>query len=73
MGRLPHEPFTQTLGAMHSALVAQEFPQVAPRHLNGAHDVAVGGVHLPPWQVLAWVARSLAGSQLAPLQAVPAG
>lgn len=52
-GRLPQEPFTQTLGAMQSALLAHELPQLDPRHLNGEHDVGVGGTHRPVWQVLA--------------------
>lgn len=72
-GFLPHEPFTQVLGAMQSALLAHEFPQVAPRHLNGEHDVGVGGTQRPVWQVLAWVCRSVAASQLAPRQTAPLG
>lgn len=70
-GFLPHDPFTHTLGVTQSALLAHEFAQLEPRHLNGAHEVGAGGTHRPDWQVLAWVKRSVAGSQLAPRQAVP--
>ena len=36
---LPHDPFTQTLGATHWASVVQVFTQPSPRHMKGAHSI----------------------------------
>jgi hypothetical protein len=73
IGFFPHEPLTQLLGAMQSALLPQEFPHVAPLHLNGEHDDAVGVLQTPPAQVLAWVTLLVVALQLAALHTVPAG
>jgi hypothetical protein len=73
IGFLPHDPFTQLLGATQSALLPQELPQVAPLHLNGEQEVAVGVLHAPAAQVLAWVALLVVALQLAALHTVPAG
>jgi hypothetical protein len=71
-GFLPHELFTQVLGATQSALLAQVLAQAPPLHLKGAHEDAAGGVQRPLTQVLAWVKRFVAASHEAGLQVVPA-
>jgi hypothetical protein len=73
LGFLPHDPFTQVLGATQSALLPQELPHAVPLHLKGAHELAAGVLHAPLTHVLACVALPVVALQLAPLQTVPAG
>ena len=54
-GFLPHEPFTQVLGATQSELVEQALPQRLPLHLKGVHREVAGVTQRPSLQVLCWV------------------
>ena len=70
---LPHDPFTQVLGATHWLSLVQLEAQLVTPQRKGAHEVDGGGVQRPLTQVLSWVSRLVLTSQVSDRQMVFAG
>jgi hypothetical protein len=73
MACLPHDPSTQTLGAVHSELLWHELPQRLPLQVNGVHERPSGTEQAPPMHTPGAVQSLVAGVQVCSRQVVPLG
>jgi hypothetical protein len=72
-GFFPHEPFTQLLPAVQSALLVQLEPQRLPLHLLGAQSRAGGVTQAPAMHTLSATQRLVPVSHVWSLQRVRSG